>query len=168
MKNFFLLAMIIMFSLYASGQAKGSARLYGYVQEVLPGANQNIIMEGGEEVTNAAKPKKNYRIYIESSSRIYPVEMWIHGERYSAGMDIITQTPVVFGSDSTGNRKELVPKTSGKVLSLTPSPFIEVKDAGDVSRIAQTNELVVLYRQNGKFYYNTLSRFEHLQAAAMQ
>lgn len=168
MKNYFILAMLILFSQYSSGQAKGSAVLYGYIQEVLPGVNHNVIMEGGEEVASPHNPKRNYRIYIESSSRIYPVEMWIKGERYSAGMDIINKTPVVFGSDSAGNRKVLVPHTTGKLLLLTPTPFIEVKNAGDVSSIAKSNELVVLYRQNGKFYYNALAKLEYLQAAAMQ
>jgi hypothetical protein len=83
-------------------------------------------------------------------------------------MDIISLTPVVFGSDSSGNRKVLVPKTSKKVLLLTPYTYTETKNAGDVSSIASSNELVVLYKQNGKFYYNKLEKLEFLQAAAMQ
>ena len=152
----------------SSAQTEGSSRLYGYVQPVLPGANNTVIVEGGEQVTEPKKTGKNYRIYIESTSRVYPVEIWIKGEPFSARMDVISSTPVEFGSEGTGNRKVLVPKTSKKVLLLTPYTYTETKNAGDVSTIASSNELVVLYKQNGKFYYNKLEKFEILEAAAMQ
>ena len=168
MKTVLLIILILAFQLNTAAQTQGSAKLYGYVQEVLPGANNSVIMEGGEQVNEPKKTRKNYRIYIESASRVYPVEIWVMGEPYSARMDIISSTPVVFGSDSTGNRKVLVPKTTKKVLLLTPAPYIETKNAGDVRSIAASNELVVLYKQNGKFYYNKLEKLETLQAAAMQ
>jgi hypothetical protein len=53
-------------------------------------------------------------------------------------------------------------------LLLTPATYTETKNAGDVSTIARSNELVVLYKQNGKFYYNKLGKLETLPAAAMQ
>ena len=168
MNKYFLFLLLIAFGFKSSAQTEGSAKLYGYVQEVLPGANNSVIVEGGEQVTEPKKAGKNYMIYIESTSRVYPVEIWIKGEPYSASMDVISSTPVVFGSENTGNRKVLVPKTTKKLLMLTPSPYIETKNTGDVSAIASSNELVVLYKQNGKFYYNKLEKLETLQAAAMQ
>ena len=168
MKTIILLILILSFNSKCLGQTEGSAKLYGYVQPVLPGANNSVIAEGGEQVTEPKKTGKNYRIYIESSSRVYPVEIWINGEPYSARMDVISSTPVEFGSEGTGNRKVLVPKTSKKVLLLTPATYTETKNTGDVRSVASLNELVVLYKQNGKFYYNKLEKLEILEAAAMQ
>ena len=168
MKTFFFLVFVLAFQCKTLAQQEGSSKLYGFVQEVLPGANNTVIVEGGGQVNEPKKQGKNYMIYIESTSRVYPVELWIQGERYSARMDVITSTPVVFGNENTGSRKVLVPKTTRKVLLLTPSAYTEIKNAGDVSAIAGNNELVVLYRQNGKFYYNKLEKLEQLQAAAMQ
>ena len=168
MKKILFLLLIIAVSVTSRSQTEGSAKLYGYIQDVLPGANNTVIVEGGGQVNEPAKPKKNYRIYLESTSRVYPVEIWINGQPYSARMDVISSTPVVFGSETTGNKKELVPKTSRKVILLTPAPYIASKNTGDVESIASTNELVVLYKQNGKFYYNKLEKLEQLEAAAMQ
>src|SRR5688572_11930591 len=108
MKTFIVIFLFIMvFNIKGFAQLEGKARLYGYVQEVLPGAKNSVIVEGGEEVNKPKKPGKNYRIYVESDSRVYPVEIWINGEPFSASMDIINSTPVVFGSDNTGNKKVL-------------------------------------------------------------
>ena len=168
MKYTFLLFCFLLIILSASAQTRGTAKLYGYVQSVMPGANLGVINEAGEEVPEKNPARKNYRIYAVSSSRIYPVEMWINGEPYSVKMDIISTTPVVHGSETMGNRTELVPATSQKVILLSPAPYTETKNIGDVRSIASSNELVLVYRQNGKFYYSALNELTQLEAAAMQ
>ena len=99
MRTFLFFLLLIVFHMNSSAQTEGSSRLYGYVQPVLPGANNTVIVEGGEQVTEPKKTGKNYRIYIESTSRVYPVEIWIKGEPFSARMDVISSTPVEFGAD---------------------------------------------------------------------
>jgi hypothetical protein len=168
MKKYMLLLLLLAGLINSNAQTEGNAKIYGYQQQVLPGANNNVVVEGGGETTAQNTPRKNYKIYIVSASRIYPVEMWINGTQYSVKMDIISSTPVMHGNEAAGNRKELVPKTSQKVLLLTPASYTEKKNVGDVRSIAQENELVVLYKQNGRFYYNSLKNLEQLDAAAMQ
>jgi hypothetical protein len=168
MKKIFLLAVLFAVCLLSFAQEKGNAKLFGYKQAVLPGTPGGVINEGGQEVSTETASKKNYRIYIQSASRIYPVEMWIEGQPYSVSMDIITTTPVVHGTEAMNNRKELVPKTGQKVLMLTPRTYTETKNVGDMRSIAMENELVVVYKMNGKFYYNSLEKLSHLETAAMQ
>ncbi|MBA2744765.1 MAG: hypothetical protein H0U44_00935, partial [Flavisolibacter sp.] len=99
---------------------------------------------------------------------IYPAEMWINGVAYSVRMEIINNTPVEMDLSFNQEKKQLVPKTALKVLKLTPAPYTQTKYFGDISRIAANNELVIVYKQNGKFFYNSVKNMKELEAAAMQ
>lgn len=161
---------ILLFSFYACNsmsQTKGSATIYAYEQSVLPGAQRGIIEEGGSEVVTDSRTGKNYFIYIASSSRIYPAEMWINGIPYSISMEIISRTPVI-NTNQLGDTVELVPSTNLKVLKLTPVPYTESKNYGNISEQTKNNALVIVYKQNGRFYFNSKKQFENLEAAAMQ
>jgi hypothetical protein len=150
------------------GQTKGSARLYGYKQYVSGGKGPEVKEGSTTKVSGGAG--KNYFLYTVSSSRIYPSEIWIEGVRYGVNSKSITKTPVEISE--SGNigapAKQLVPATKDKVVQLIPNPGSTAKSSGTkAGSLAKTNELVVVYKLNGKFYYNTLETLSDLDSAAM-
>jgi hypothetical protein len=168
MYRIFFLTLIIFSAQLVNAQAKGKSVLYGYKQDVMPGVNRGVINESGEEVQSGGQVGRNYFIYISSTSRIYPAEMWINGEPYSISMEIIRSTPVTRIGQPGQESIELVPRTDRQVLKLVPRPYRETKSFGNVRTLASNNELVVVYKQNGKFFYNSLINLAELEDAAMQ
>jgi hypothetical protein len=63
---------------------------------------------------------------------------------------------------------ELVPSTTRQVVMLKPVPSIDDKLSEKGESLSASNELVVVYRMNGKFYYNTARKFTILEPAALQ
>ena len=149
-------------------QTEGPAALYGYVQTVSPGAPPRNIDEGMADAKTQSG--KNYFIYIEADTRVYPAAMWIEGVAYSPRMRTIASTPVKQNNANVPAAAPvvLVPQTNRKVLQLIPAPAIESKNSEKAASMAEDHELVVLYKMNGKFYYNTLTKLEKLPAAAGQ
>jgi hypothetical protein len=168
MYKIFLLILMIFTLQVTNAQTKGKSVLYGYKQNVLPGVNRGVIGEYGEEVDSKGQGGRNYFIYISSASRIYPAEMWIKGEPYSISMEIVRSTPVTRIGQPGQESIELVPRTDRQVLKLVPTTYREMKNFGDVRSLAAKNELVVVYKQNGKFFYNSLVQLADLDDAAMQ
>lgn len=159
---------ICLFSLTVCAQTKGTVKLYGYKQSVSTGMVNKVISEGGQEVPTAQKPRYNYMFYVVSTGRVYPSEMWIKGEAYSVRAEVISKTPVMHQGNPSSTNITLVPKTTQKVLMLTPAPAIAYKQHAIGKKLAATNEFVLVYKQNGKFFYNTISKLKQLDTAAMQ
>jgi hypothetical protein len=160
---------LLLFAVCMNGfaQTKGNAKLYGYVQSVSGGASP----ERSEGPTVATNSGTNYYIYLtsQSSSRIYPSELWINGERYGVQMKTIAETPVLFESaDPALNNKTLVPKTKQKVIQLVPITANGVKKSAKGEALSKTNGVVAVYKLNGKFYYATLKELSRLENAALQ
>lgn len=159
-------------SLIGSGslaQSKGNIQLYGFEQRVSGGKAPEPDPQTG--LRTAGKVGKNYYLYAVSPTRIYPVELWVQGNRYNATLRTITKTPVEYGDERNigAPKKVLVPATSQKVVQLSLTPAVKSKIAGKkVQELAQTNELVVVYKQNGKFYYQILSKLADLDVASLE
>ena len=174
MKTFFFLAASLL-TLASMAQQNGKIKLYAYYQPVTPGIQKaRDIDESGNRVSaNGTGSTGNYMIYAvpASTARIYPVEIWVKGQKYGISMKTITQTPVTHSNPSNpANPKTvvLVPKTSGNVLQLRPTDAVPGKHFAAAERLAQSNELVFVFKQGGKFYYQPLAKIADLDAAAMQ
>lgn len=168
MRILFLLA-IISLSLSACAQTRGNIRLYGYKQTVSGGKAPELDENTKTRVSEGAGT--NYFLYTVSSSRIYPVEAWVEGHHYGLMVDSIKETPVEYGDENNigSPKKVLVPETSQKVFRLTLIPPVEGKSTGKQAKpLAATNDFVLVYKMNGKFYYNTLKSLSSVESAAMQ
>jgi len=163
MKQVYFLAALIFFSISSVAQVEGASKLYGYKQEVMPGTIR--VDENGRQVR--PKPRYNYFIYLASSTKVSPTEIWIDGKAYSVNTLAVEKTPVEY--ESTGSQKPvvLVPKTTRRVLQL--SPLTEISQAGTKGKtLSAKNELVIIYKGGGKTYYKTLPKFTMLEMLAMQ
>lgn len=110
-------------------------------------------------------------MYAASTYRIYPAEIWIEGIRYGVSVKPITKTPVEYSDEANigSPRSVLVPATSKKIIQLIPISATAAKHMGTMAKsLSATNELVVVYKQGGKFYYNTLKSLSAIESAAMQ
>lgn len=168
MKTIFFLLITVLTGISCSAQSKGNIKLYGFEQAVAGGKAPDI-NEKGLRVSKGGG--KNYFLYAQSASRIYPTEIWVEGTRYGVTIKTIEKTPVEYGDDmNVGSpKKVLIPKTSQKLVQLIPNSSTESKTSGTKAKtLAQTNELVVVYKQGSKFYYQVLPRLSRLDGAAMQ
>lgn len=158
-------------SLSAFAQTKGSGKLYGYKQAAPPGMIRKTIDENGTEKAAPVKQNVNYYLYLVTSSRAYPSELWIKGEPFGVRLQTIEETPVEQTNTNvrvSTAKKLLVPKTTQKVVQLIPAPMAGKALSSKAKALSSANELVVLYKQNGKFYYQALPKMTELEAMALQ
>ena len=167
---FFIILMFIGY--IASGQTQGNAKIYGYKEPVSRGASpQETIDENGNKISTTGSQAFNYFIYLVSPGRVYPSEMWLNGQPYAVSVETISETPVErknFNNPGDLSTTELVPATDQKVIRLKPVPAIDDKLSTKGRRLSEDNELVVMYKLNGKFYFGTLKNLAILEAAALQ
>ena len=166
-RHFFFL--IFLFAAVSSFSQTG-VKVYGYVREVMPG----IVQKDAEEKVEGSKVEVNktekavdksvsYLVYITSSSKsaITPVEMWIHGERFNVMIQPVNKTPIIL-PNKTGKSTTLVAKTSNKVQQVVAVPFTKGKEFSLAKKKAASNELVVVYKHNGKYYSALLKKIKVL------
>jgi hypothetical protein len=166
MKPFCFLFTAIAFCTSSFAQTEGASKIYGYKQKVMPGTVR--VDESGKEVQR--KPTYNYFIYLASSCKVIPSEIWIHGKAYSPMVTAVSSTPVEYTNPTLGNRipKVLVPKTTGKVLQLSPSTDAIAKPTQKGKVLSAKNELVIIYRWNNRLFYKTLAKLNELEPLGMQ
>ncbi len=168
MKYLLLIGLGLIAFITSSAQVEGMAKLFGFKEEVIGGVNPSHIEENGEQV-NRSSTGLNYYIYLQSASRVYPSEIWINGQPFGASFHTVT-TPVErqeFNHPDSG-KTVLVPKTNEKLLQLVPIAAVESKLTQKGKSLAAKNELVVIYKQDGRFYYNVLDRLKPLVPVALQ
>ena len=167
-RHFFFL--IFLFVAISSFSQTG-VRVYGYAREVMPGIVQKeseAKVEGSNvESTKIEKTVDNsvsYIVYITSSSKsaIIPVEMWIHGQRFNVMTQPVGKTPIIL-PNKTGKSTTLVAKTSNKVQQVIAVPFTKGKEFSLAKKKAASNEIVVVYKQNGKYYSALLKKITILE-----
>jgi len=167
----FLLGLLIFCSFSLFSQTKGSAKLYGFKEPVASGKHpDNEVEENGNKSTPVSTGSQsfNYFIYLQSPVRVYPAEMWLNGSVYAVSIQTVT-TPVERDNGTTGGKKKLlVPKTTNKVLLLTPVPLAESKNSTNGKALAAKNELVVIYKQGGRFYYSVVKTLTVLETVPLQ
>jgi hypothetical protein len=168
MKKIITLGLAVLFAAALHAQTKGSIKIYGYKQPVSGGMVQRTISEDGASHEVPVKPRFNYRIYTASSSAITPVEIWIRGEAFSATQSPV-ETPVMYDSPNnpTAPATTLVPKTTKKVLQIVLAP-LQGKATTKAKTLAKTNELVLVYKANGRTYYQALKKLEMMEPAFLQ
>ena len=170
MKRYF--SLLIFFFAVLSSFSQSGVKVYGYAREVMPGIVQKDVEEKKLEGSNAEGTKTvktdinnvSYLVYLSSSSKsaIVPVEMWIHGERFNVMIQPVKKTPVIL-PNKTGKSTTLVSKTSNKVQQVVAVPFTKGKEFSLAKKKATYNELVVVYKQNGKYYSNLLKKIKVLE-----
>jgi hypothetical protein len=171
MRKIFFLLFTFSAGLFASAQTKGTAKIYGYKEPVSGAVSQRAIDENGKPVVSDPAGRFNYFIYLVTPNRVYPSELWLNGEVYSVKIETVKETPVVrknFNNPSEPQSTELVPATTQLVIRLSPGPAITDKLSEKGEILSKENELVVVYKQNGKFDYETLSSLTLLEVAALQ
>ena len=116
------------------------------------------------------KANKYYFIYLASSGKVTPVEIWINGEAYSPIVNEVSATPVEYTNPTSGDQKPkvLVSRTNRTVLQLSPSLNKIPKPAQKGRSLSSKNELVVIYKANGKLYYKAMARLNGLDPVQMQ
>lgn len=154
-------------------QAQSGVKLYGYQQAVTRGMAGRERDENGKVVRKEQSPMYNYQIYLTSNykGRIYPIELWIKGERKGVKAETVTTTPVTMvQNDGTTEPKKivLVPATRSKVWLLTGTTVPPQKQFTKAKTLAASNELVLVYKRNGSFQYATLKKLTVLGSAVLQ
>jgi hypothetical protein len=161
MKRSILLMLI--FTLSVSAFSQSGVKIFGFYREVLPGTIPRGTDENGKAIP---KPEVNieYLIYISgpAKTRIYPVEVWINGERFSASGTLEDHSPVQTTGD-LGKIITLVPKTSGTIQRIHTNKPIDGKNFPNAKAKAASNELVLVYKMNGKFYSSALSHLQKIE-----
>lgn len=165
MKQFYLLLIAVCFSAFSFAQTEGASKIYGYKQKVMPGTIR--VDENGREIQR--KPQYNYFIYLASTSKVTPIEIWINGESHTPIVNKVATTPVKYTHPTSGEpEKILVPKTTRKVLQLSPS-FNKTQNPSQTGKKLSTrNELVIIYKGGDKLYYKSVSKLNELDVLAMQ
>lgn len=169
MKQLFFIMLLLSSILMTAAQEKGKVKLYGYYQPVSAGKSPEMNAETG--LRTSAGQGKNYFLYAVSSSRVYPAEIWVEGARMGVTIKTITTTPVLHGDDANigSPKQELVPQTSQRVTQLVLTPAATEKNPGNKAKnLAQTNEVVLVYKQDGRFQYSVLQKLTRLGSAAAQ
>jgi hypothetical protein len=166
MKQFYFLLIILTLSTLAFSQTEGASKLYGYRQAITPGTIR--VDKNGNQVR--PRPNYNYFIYLASSSTVSPAEIWINGQAYSVTSTAVSNTPVEYKNPTAadGKSKILVPKTNKRVVQLSSSSTPVKNPTKKGQALSAKNELVIIYKGQGKLYYKTVSKFSELEAISMQ
>ena len=161
-----LILLLSLLAVISCSAQTGKAKLYAFSQPVIPGVNPGGTTVSGEPETTTGNAGVNYFIYMSSSQRVYPSEIWIKGEPYSVRLTRVNQTPVV--RDGIGGPITLVPKTSNSVWLLTPAPPIESKLSQKGRSLSANNDVVVVYRENGRFVHSVVKQMKEIEAIPLQ
>jgi hypothetical protein len=164
---------LMFIALISFAQTKGTAKIYGYKQPVSQGAFPSKgIDEQGKEVGSEPEQRFNYFLFLSSATTLYPSEIWVNGQLFAVTARSVKSTPVRqtnANAETADSSRILVPKTSKKVWQLDLRPAnSSIKASEKGKALAKTNELVVVYKMGGKFYYSNLPKLELLESVAMQ
>lgn len=150
-----------------------TVKLYGFSQVVAKGVPSTYETdEQGKTVETKQEVNKNLFIYLAypPDLNLYPVEVWMKGELYSIKQQP-AHTPVVIVYANGQYEPEtviLVPTTTDTVFQLILTDRSPSKNTTIKKSLAETNDLVVVYKLNGKFYSQTLKKIKGLRMGIMQ
>lgn len=166
MKQFYFLLLAVVLTVSSFAQNEGASKVYGYKQRVMPGMVRVDI--NGNEVKR--QPQYNYFIYLVSTTHVAPIEIWINGEAYSSITNKVLTTPVEYTNPTSADNKPkiLVPETKRYVLQLSPSLNKVTKPSKKGKTLSKKNELVIIYKGNGKLYYKVITDLSELEPVRMQ
>jgi len=164
MKSLFFLIVAMNLSFLTLGQTEGASKIYGYRQKLMGGTIR--VDQKGMEVPR--KPSYNYFIYLASTTKVTPLEIYINGEAYSVTIREVS-SPVEYVHPTSGDNtpKILVPKTTRKILQLGPADKIQ-RPTLKGKALSSKNELVIIYKGRDKLYYKALPKLSMLDPVSMQ
>lgn len=171
MKACWLLCALIL-SLSCLAQTSGM-KLYGFNQPVLKGVPSGFETdEEGKKVEPKITAQKNIFIYLAypPTLPIDIIEVWVKGESYNIQQVPVT-TPVEIVYDNGQYKPDsvtLIPYTSDTVIQLLLIERTLLKTSVIKKSLAETNDVVVVYRLNGKPYTQILKKIKGLRTAVMQ
>ena len=165
MKQLYFLLIALAFSLLSYAQIEGASKLYAYKQQQTPGTVRRD--DNGNERPRVQQ--FNYFIYLVSKSAVVPTEIWINGQAYSVKA-YQQSPPVEYRHPNSADTKPqiLVPKTTSRVLQLSPTQDKIETPNRKGKTLASKNELVVIYKANKKWYYKTVPKMKALEPLMMQ
>jgi hypothetical protein len=96
--------------------------------------------------------------------------MWIAGTLWAVKQETVGQTPVAITYEEPDTPKEiiLVPQTTDKVLQISPVENTWGKPSVSKPSLSEKNELVVVYRLQGKVYSKAVKKINVLRTAVLQ
>lgn len=170
----FLFSLFLLQSLVPNAQQSKQVQLYAYEQQVIPGAQKAKNRDGEDNGGLANNPGKKYNYFFyavpASALRLYPVELWVKGKKYGVQLKAVSSPVTITNGHVPGNPKTsvLVPKTGNKVLQLIPTDVVAEKNYPTAEKLAAQNDVVFVFKQGGKFYYQAKPELLQLDAAALQ
>ena len=174
MKCILFLSAFCFFTCHLKAQTRKDVKLYAYARPVTGGVPPKIsTQENNLQVYSSPKAKYNYLIYLEgpAKTRIYPVEMWLFGERKGLRVSFVKKTPVEIKTGDIPQYAKtitLVPKTSNRVYQLDLSPALPEKEMAAAKEKAAANDVVVVYKFAGRFYYAVQHKIKMLEPVVLQ
>jgi hypothetical protein len=175
MKYFLILIVLsVLLSTRLFAQSRSDVKLYAYARPVTGGVMPKIsTQENGSQTMIKPKTKYSYLFYLEGPKklRIYPVELWIKGERYGIKTTAVNTTPVEITSGELPQYTKtitLVPKTKNRVIKLDPAVAVNGKNFPKAKAKAETNEIVLVYKYGGKFYYAVQDKIKLIEPIVLQ
>ena len=156
-----------------NAQTRTDVQLYAYVRSVSGGMAPRISThENNLQTVETRHAKFTYLIYLEGpdKTRIYPVEMYIRGERTGVRFTVKKSPVEIQTGDTPAPSKTitLVPKTLNRVYQLDPAPLTMGTKINFKQTQVLSNELVVVYKYAGKFYYAVQEKFTVLEPVVLQ
>jgi hypothetical protein len=166
MKQLFFTICLSLLANIVLAQSKGKIKLYAYQQSVSKGKAPEVT-DGPQTSTGTGR---NYWIYTVAPGRIYPAELWLDGTRYGVTFNTIKKTPLEW--EDAGNigapKKILVPKSTGTTLQVVPTGATDKTIGKAAASLARSHAVVLVYKQNGKFYYVTQKTWNDMESTQMQ
>jgi hypothetical protein len=148
-------------------------KLYGFRQPVIKGVPSTYETdEKGNQVEARSKLQANVFIFLSypPDMIIIPVEFWMNGSLYSIKQEAI-KTPVEIVYENGPYEAEkitLVPKTADSVIRIILSEKLPFKAPAVKKASADTNDLVIVYKMNGKLFSQSLKKVKGLRTAVMK
>jgi hypothetical protein len=172
MKACSLIFILFLFSRFCFAQL-GEIKLYGFKQLVATGTHSPYETdEQGKKLELKTDLYKNFFIFISypPELKIDPLDVWMNGEAYSIKEETV-KTPVEITYDNGISSPEtiaLIPQTSDTVTRIILSDKLPSKTSAIKKSLGETNDLVIIYKLNGKLYSQTLKRIKALRNAILQ
>jgi hypothetical protein len=142
--KYILVFSVLFFNLSCIAQ-KNRMLLYAYEQKVTPGIAP---AQKEDEERNGFQ----YYIYLTTpqSKTVNPVALWIKGVQF--GVKVKDASTPIESTSPDDSAMILVPKTEQRTYRLFPVKNIPAKGP-DSTSLARLNEVVLVYKMNGKFHF---------------
>ena len=151
----------------------GVVKLYGFKQPVVKGVPSTYETdEQGNKVEPKDKVYTNVFIFLSYPTDVIitPVEFWMDGLLYSIKQEPVkTPVEVIYENGLQETEKiTLVPQTEDTVIRIILSEKLPFKTPAIKKSSANTNELVIVYKMNGKLFTQSLKKIKGLRIAVMK